>query len=129
MGLGGLSATIAQVTSMSMTFEEDMGVEDDLVIPRFADEFDDSVRVQSPPPVSTQLARTLGMPSQRVQIMKASFFDADNDYMQDVSMGKFVLIIFIRKVAQIEIYISFQVLEASSINLCGCLSRLHQEKT
>jgi hypothetical protein len=88
LGLGGLSTTIAQTTSMSLTFEEEMGVEDDLVIPRCADDFDNSVRVQSPPPVSTQLARTLGMPSQRVQIMKASFFDSDNDYNQDVSMGK-----------------------------------------
>ena len=75
---------------MSLTFEEDMGVEDDLVIPRCVYEFDDSVRVQSPPPVSTQLAKTLGMPSQQVQIMKAST-STDNDYIQDVSMGKFWL--------------------------------------
>lgn len=73
---------------MSMTLEEDMGVEDDIMLPRSIDEFEDSARVQSPPPVTTQLARTLGMPSQRVQIMKASFFDADNDFIQDVSMGK-----------------------------------------
>lgn len=70
-----------------MTLEEDMGIEDDMMLPRAEDEFEDS-RVLSPPPVTTQLARTLGMPSQRVQIMKASFFDADNDYIQDVSMGK-----------------------------------------
>lgn len=86
-GLGGISTTIVQATSMSMTFEEDMGVEDDMVITQFGDGFEDSARIQSPPPVSTQLARTLGMPSQRVQIMKASFFDADNDFIQDVSMG------------------------------------------
>lgn len=73
---------------MSMTLEEDMGVDDDIMLPRSLDEFEDSSRVQSPPPVTTQLARTLGMPSQRVQIMKASFFDADNDFIQDVSMGK-----------------------------------------
>lgn len=89
VGLGGISTTIVQATSMSMTFEEDMGVEDDMVITQFGDGFEDSARIQSPPPVSTQLARTLGMPSQRVQIMKASFFDADNDFIQDVSMGRF----------------------------------------
>ena len=82
-----MSATIAQSTSMSMTFEEDMGVEDDMVFFRNDDDYEQSVRMQSPPPATTQLARTLGMPSQRVQIMKASFFDADNDFIQDVSMG------------------------------------------
>jgi len=67
-----------------------MGIDDEMMLQPGEDEDEDylSVRVQSPPPVTTQLARTLGMPSQRVQIMKASFFDADNDYIQDVSMGK-----------------------------------------
>lgn len=74
---------------MSMTLEEDMGVEYDMVVIQPDDDFENSSRIQSPPPVTTQLARTLGMPSQRVQIMKASFFDSDNDYMQDVSMGTF----------------------------------------
>lgn len=82
-----MSTTIAQTTAMSMTLEEDMGVEDDLVFTRPVGDFEDSMRMQSPPPATTQLARTLGMPSQRVQIMKASFFDADNDFIQDVSMG------------------------------------------
>jgi hypothetical protein len=52
---------------MSLTFEEDMGVEDDLVIPPCVNEFDDSVRVQSP------------------------VASAPVDYIQDVSMGKFWL--------------------------------------
>ena len=76
-----------------MTVEEDMGVEDDdmLLQTQHPHQFDDddietSGRVQSPPPVTTQLARTLGMPSQRVQIMKASFFDSD-DIMVDESMA------------------------------------------
>lgn len=88
-GLGGLSSTIAQATSMSMTLEEDMGVEEDVMFQPPEDQYDDGIsgRVQSPPPVTTHLARTLDMPSQRVQIMKASFFDTDNDYVQDVSMG------------------------------------------
>lgn len=77
---------------MSMVLEEDMGVEEDIMFQ--PPDLDDSQsgRVQSPPPATTQLARTLGMPSQRVQIMKASFFDADNDYAQDVSMGTYLLI-------------------------------------
>ncbi len=80
---------------MSMVLEEDMGVEDDIMFQ--PPDLDDSHsgRVQSPPPAATQLARTLGMPSQRVQIMKASFFDADNDYAQDVSMGKEKIYFFI----------------------------------
>lgn len=77
---------------MSMTLEEDMGVEEDMVYqPPEEGLYEESPgegRVQSPPPVSTQLARTLGMPSERVQIMKASFFDTDNDYAHDVSMSK-----------------------------------------
>ena len=83
-----MSTTVVQPLSMSMTLEEDMGVEEDVMFQLQHEDEQQYDRVQSPPPVSTQLARSLGMPSQRVQIMKASFFDADNDYAQDVSMGK-----------------------------------------
>lgn len=79
---------------MSMTLEEDMGIDDEMMLQPVEDEDNAIVRVQSPPPVTTQLARTLGMPSQRVQIMKASFFDADNDYIQDVSMGMIIMKLF-----------------------------------
>ena len=90
LGLGGLSATILQPDSMSMTLEDGMGIDDEVMFQPGEDEEEDysDARIQSPPPVATQLARTLGMPSQRVQIMKASFFETgDNDYIQDVSMG------------------------------------------
>jgi len=73
---------------MSMTLEEDMGVEDELMFQQHPDDESVSEKISSPPPVTTQLARSLGMPSQRVQIMKASFFDTDHEYLPDVSMGK-----------------------------------------
>ncbi len=102
-GLGG-ATSLAPLTTM----EEDMAIEEDepmlqpsqtqltlqpqqaqasqLELELDREDHDEAVRgVLSPPPVTTQLARTLGMPSQRVQIMKASFFDADMDYGADAS--------------------------------------------
>ena len=90
VGLGGFAAAVEKPlrqTLFSQTTEEEMGVDDDFILQWEDEQMEPRVGVQSPPPASTQLARTLGMPSQRVQIMKASFFDTDNDYTADVSMG------------------------------------------
>lgn len=90
VGLGGLPNALVETTTMSITLEEDMRVEDEVVPQAPAMDYMEST-IKSPPPVTTQLARTLGMPSQRVQIMKASFFDSDMDGMQDYSSSNIVL--------------------------------------
>ena len=72
---------------MSMTLEEDMGVEEELVFQQQHDAGECVPEHILSSPVSTQLARSLGMPSQRVQIMKASFFDSDMECATDATMG------------------------------------------
>lgn len=75
-----------QTATMSLTLEEDMRVEDELITPAPIDDYLEQP-IKSPPPVSTQIARTLGMPSQRVQIMKASFFEPEAEGINESSSG------------------------------------------
>ena len=75
-----------QTATMSLTLEEDMRVEDEIITPTPIDSYPEQ-SIKSPPPVSTQLARTLGMPSQRVQIMKASFFEPETEGINEFSPG------------------------------------------